>query len=144
VADGFVHRETPHPDLRPVLLVPRRVRLPTVAARQALPADVRRSDAVFNLAHASLMVIALTSDPGLLPMAMRDRLHENARMELVPEVREALEGVRRGQGIPACVSGAGPTLLAFEREGHEVMRPGDDWSVLRPGIRATGVEIVHG
>ena len=42
-------RLDPHPDLRPVVLVPERARLPTEGARRALPASVPLADAVANL-----------------------------------------------------------------------------------------------
>lgn len=140
VADAGVFRLDPHPDLRPVLLIPDLIRLPTEEARRALPAAVPRSDAVFNLAHASLLVVALTREPELLGVALRDRLHEDVRMALVPEVGDLLGRVRAA-GIPACVSGAGPTLLAFEQGARALPDPGEGWTVLRPGIRSQGVAV---
>jgi hypothetical protein len=71
---------------------------------------------------------------------MQDRLHQDARLALVPAVREVFERVRAGR-IPVCVSGAGPSLLAFELDGREVPDPGPGWRVLRPGIRTDGVRI---
>ena len=47
----------------------------------------------------------------------------------------------RAAGIPVCVSGAGPSLLAFEVDGRTVPDPGDGWTVLRPGVRASGYEV---
>ncbi len=132
---GFVHRLEPHPDLRPVICVPE-VRLSTAAARAVLNAEVSREDAVFNSAHAALMVEALTREPSLLRVALHDRLHEEARLELVPEVAEAVDGFRRA-GVPVCVSGAGPSLLAFEQDGP-IESPGAGWTLLRPGVRSAG------
>jgi homoserine kinase len=141
--NGPVHRQDPHPDLRPVVLVPERTRLATSEARSALSETVGREDAIFNAAHAALMVEALTRDPTLLWTALRDRLHQEARLALVPEIRGMFE-LLRADHVPVCISGAGPSLLAFEQDGHEVANPGEGWSLLRPGIRATGVEIVEG
>jgi hypothetical protein len=42
------------------------------------------------------------------------------------------------------VSGAGPTLLAFETEGHEVGDPGEGWRLIRVAPRRIGVEILEG
>ena len=136
--DGFVRRFQPHPDLRPVVLVPE-LKLATSEARAALEAQVSRDDAVFNLAHAALMVEALTRDPSLLTVALQDRLHERARLALVPEVEEVVEGLRRAH-VPVCVSGAGPSLLAFEHDGA-LESPGDGWTLLRPGVRSSGFEV---
>lgn len=137
---GFVHRLDPHPDLAAVVLLPERVRLATADARRALPETVARRDAVFNIGHAALTIVALTQEPDLLLVALHDRLHEDARTALVPESAGLLRELRDRQ-IPACVSGAGPSLLAFEREGHVVDALPDGWRAIRPGIRSTGAEI---
>lgn len=134
-------RITPHPDLRPVLLVPGDVRLPTAMARAALPDTVGRADAIFNVGHAALMVEALREHPSLLLEAMRDRLHEEARLAMIPEVREVVQMIRAA-GVPVCVSGAGPTLLAFAPPGTTVPDPGGAWRILEPAVRATGFEFV--
>lgn len=137
-ADGFVRRFDVHPDVRPVLLVPD-VRLPTAEARAALPEHVARADAVFNAAHAALVVEALTREPGLLGRALRDRLHQRIRLSLVPSVAEVFERLSE-EGVAVCVSGAGPTLLAFEVD-DPVPDPGPAWRVHRPGVRAAGFEV---
>jgi homoserine kinase len=136
--DGDVHRLEPHPDLRPVVLVPD-VRLPTAQARAALPETVSRTDAVFNAAHAALMVEALTRDPSLLGVALKDRLHQDARLALVPEVADVFDELRAGH-VPVCVSGAGPSLLAFDLEGAFPPAP-PGWRALRPGVRSVGFEV---
>jgi homoserine kinase len=135
-----VHRFEPHADLDPVVVVPDRLRLSTAEARAALSGTVDRRDAVFNIAHAALAVIALTREPDLLLVALHDRLHEDARVRIVPEAKELLDGLRTRQ-IPTCVSGAGPSLLAFEREGRAVDDLPSGWAALRPGVRTKGVEV---
>jgi homoserine kinase len=138
---GFVQRLDPHPALDPVVLVPRDLRLATVEARGALSDEVPRRDAVFNIGHAALAVVALTREPDLLLVALRDRLHEEARAAMVPGLAPLLDGLRDRQ-IPSCLSGAGPSVLAFEREGARIGDPPDGWDALRPGVRRTGPEIV--
>jgi homoserine kinase len=139
---GYAYRLDPHPDLDPIVLVPERLRLTTADARGALPATVDRRDAVFNIGHAALAVVALTrGDPDLLLVALHDRLHERVRGAMVPETATLLDDLRHRQ-IPSCLSGAGPSLLAFERDGHVVGDPPDGWRAIRPGIRSVGVEIV--
>ena len=140
--NGYVHRIEPHPSLSPVVFVPERFRLPTVEARNALPSSVDRRDAVFNIGHAALAVVAVErGDLALLLVALRDRLHERVRASLVPETAELLENLRREE-VPACLSGAGPSVLAFERDGYPMPDPPSGWRAIRPGIRATGVEVV--
>jgi homoserine kinase len=86
-------------------------------------------------------VHALTQDPDLLHAALQDRLHQQARLDLVPLVRTVFQELR-GRRIPICVSGSGPSLLAFESDRHPLPDPGDGWTVLRPGLRATGFEVI--
>ena len=139
--DGDVRRLDVDPAVRPVALVPLGVRLPTAEARRALPDRVDRADAIYNAAHAALVVEALTRDPSLLRDALRDRLHQEARLDLVPAVREVFRDLV-GAGIPACVSGAGPSLLAFESDGRVVPDLGEGWRVLRTAVRPTGFEVL--
>lgn len=127
-------------ELRPVALIPRHERIPTEEARRVLPAEVSREDAIFNASRAALVVHALGQRPDLLAEALEDRLHQDARLSLVPKVREVFEGLRSA-GIPVCVSGAGPTLLAFETDTTPVPNPGDGWDVKRLPPRLTGATV---
>jgi homoserine kinase len=147
--DGIVRRLDTHPDLRPVAIVPPE-RLATTEARAALAPSVPREDAVYNVAHAALVVDALTRDPSLLEGALRDRLHQDARLSLLFQRISSLDdviSVLERAHLPWCVSGAGPTLLVFDRA------PGADlsiaslgvssaWRILRLGVRASGFELV--
>ena len=144
--DGSVHRFDPHPDLRPVVVVPP-FPLPTERARAALPEQVTRTDAISNVAHAALVVQAITRDPSLLRVALRDRLHQHARLALVPDAGEVFDDLL-GRHLPVCVSGAGPSLLAFENEAGDALTLdaldlASDWRILRPGIRSRGFEVVE-
>ena len=133
-------RLEPHASLRPVALVPGEVRIPTEAARRALPTQVSMGDAVFNLRKTAEVVVAFTSDPSLLATALQDRLHQATRLELVPTVREAYERLISA-GVPVCVSGAGPTLMAFETDDVPVPDPGSGWAVLRLGVDTRGAVV---
>jgi homoserine kinase len=139
VAGEEVERLEPHPGLRPVLLIPDR-RLSTRDARAVLPETVPREVAVFNIGHAALTLARLLRDPDHLRLAMRDRIHQDARLALFPDVREVFDRLQAGN-VPVCVSGSGPSLLAFERDRYPVADPGDGWRVLRVPVRATGVEV---
>ena len=125
----------PHADLRPVLLIPLEDRLPTEDARRVLPTHVSRADATFNLSRSALLVLALTERPELLVDALEDRLHQQARLPLVPASRAVFEDLRDA-GVPVCVAGAGPTLLAFESPGRPVRDAGAAWRTHRATISA--------
>jgi homoserine kinase len=139
---GFVRRIEPHPELRPVLVIPGHLRVSTADARAALTPSVSREEAVFNVAHAALMVEALVWDPSLLSVAMRDRLHQDARLGLVPEAHDLFDRLWKAN-IPVCVSGSGPSLLAFEEESYSVPDPGNGWHVVRTSIRSGGIELLE-
>jgi homoserine kinase len=130
----------PHPSLAPVVLIPSDVRLPTEEARAALTDTIARADAVFNAAHAAASVVALTSEPALLTQTLGDRLHQDARLALVPTVKAVFDDLV-GAGVPVCVSGAGPTLLAFELPGIAVPDPGEGWRVLRVSVAPVGASV---
>jgi homoserine kinase len=142
MAGATPHRFDPHPDVRVAVLVPTHLRLSTEEARAAVPDQIQRWQAVSNIGHASLMSIAITSRPGLISAGIQDMIHEGARFALLPEtLRVAL--LVHDAGVAACLSGAGPSLLAFEVDDRVVPADlGEGWEVRRPGIRATGVEVV--
>ena len=144
VVDGeVVARFDPDPDLRPAVFVPSGARIATGEARRALPPTVPHADAASNAAHAALTAVALLHDPGLLPRAMRDRLHEDVRLSLVPEVRETFDRIRAA-GLAVCVSGSGPSLLAFERDDAVTPEPAEGWRIVRVPVRPSGRDIREG
>ena len=129
-----------HPDLRLAVLVPEHERLPTEDARRILPRQVPLADAAFNAGRAALAVLALTERPELLPEAVEDRLHQGRRLPLVPGARAMFEELRAA-GLPVCVAGAGPSLVAFEIEGRRVPDLGPGWRVLRLQPAAAGADV---
>jgi len=135
-------RLEPHPSLRLVALVPEHERLPTADARRALPREVPLVDAAFNAGRAALVVLALTERPELLPEALEDRLHQQRRLPLVPAARALFEDLRAA-GVPVCVAGAGPSLLAFESEDWRVPELGPGWRVLRLQAAAEGADVLE-
>lgn len=131
----------PSPDLRLAVLIPERERLATPAARRALPRAVPLADAAFNAGRSALALLALTERPELLPEALEDRLHQPARLPLTPGAHAVFLELKDA-GIPICVAGAGPSLLAFESDGRRVPALGSDWRILRMSPRTAGAEVV--
>jgi homoserine kinase len=87
-------------------------------------------------------MMALTSRPDLLVVALDDRLHQGARLAGVPDIAAAFSALRDA-AVAVCVSGSGPTLLAFEGPGlPDVPDLGAGWDVLRLAVRPTGAEII--
>jgi homoserine kinase len=133
-------RLAPLPGIVPVLCVPA-TPLPTVTARRVLPAQVPHADAAANSARAALLVAALTSQPDLLLAATEDFLHQGYRAAAMPGTAR-LTTALRAAGVPAVVSGAGPSVLALTVAGEPGPGPvagqvaaiaaadADDWRVL--------------
>ncbi|AHF06608.1 homoserine kinase [Desulfitobacterium metallireducens] len=113
-AKGILPRvlnENPYID---VLVVIPEFLLNTSKSRKVLTSQVSRSDAVFNIAHAGLIIEAfIRGDYTLLKEGMRDRLHQDQRAALVPGLPEALSSALNNGAYGAALSGSGPTLLAF-------------------------------
>jgi homoserine kinase len=116
-----VARLTPVAGLTPVVCVPH-APLATAETRQVLPPAVPHADAAANAARAALLIAALTGDPGLLMTGTEDFLHQPYRTAVMPATAD-LVGRLRAAGIPAVVSGAGPTVLALTVAGAH---PGPD------------------
>jgi homoserine kinase len=86
----------------------------TWAARAALPSTVPLPDAAFNVGTAAgLSVGLLTRNRVAIAAGMHDRLHEPYRSRLFPHLTPMAEAARNAGAIGACLSGAGPTILAL-------------------------------
>ena len=116
ICDGpSVHRVEPPMGLEAVLVVPHEA-VETKAARAALAATVPLNDAVFNVAHASMLTLGLaTADWDLIAAGLGDRLHQPQRAHLYPRSAELLERARDLGALGATISGAGPTVLVWCR-----------------------------
>jgi len=111
-------RLVPHPAVRPVALIPP-FQASTEQARAVLPEQVPHRDAAFTAGRAALFVAAVTGAPDLLLAGTEDRLHQPYRAPAMPD-SAALVDALRGAGLPAVVSGAGPTVLVLARSESEV------------------------
>jgi homoserine kinase len=115
--DGVARRLEPAGSLRPVVCVPR-TRQATSAARALLPEGVSLADAARNGARAAVVLAGLSGGMAFDPAAMVDLLHEPARLAAMPDSGR-LVGALRQAGIGACLSGAGPTVLAIVPSGED-------------------------
>ena len=89
----------------------------TTAARRALPDKVPHKDASFNVGRSGLLLGALaTGEYDLLRVAMQDRLHQPYRSHLIPGLEDVIEAAHSSGAYGACLSGSGPTVLAFASE----------------------------
>ncbi|MGI8845921.1 MAG: homoserine kinase [Thermoleophilaceae bacterium] len=104
-------RIEPSEGLEGVIAVPAQG-VATSRARQALPAEVPVTDATFNIAHASMLMLGLArSDFSLIARGLSDRIHQPRRAALYPRSMELLDLAPELGAIGASISGAGPTVL---------------------------------
>ncbi|MEU6037031.1 homoserine kinase [Actinomadura sp. NPDC047616] len=121
------------PKVRQVVAFVPETRLATERARGLLPETVPHADAAANAARAALLVAALTRGlgPEVLLDATEDRLHQRYRAPAMPESAALVERLR-AKGVPAVISGAGPTVLAFTTASQvDSMGPevGNGWHI---------------
>lgn len=138
-------RALPPSELRAVVAVPR-FELQTEAARAVLPEQVPHRDAVFNVGRACLVTAALMGgELCMLKSAMRDRLHQPYRASLVPGIEGVLEAAEEAGAMGACLSGAGPALLAFATDDAtniaDAMK--DAWALKNMHVETAVLRVDH-
>jgi homoserine kinase len=112
-ADGQAVRFEAPTGLEALAVIPERA-VHTQAARAALPEQVPLQDAVFNVAHASMLTLGLAlGDWDLLVRGLHDRLHQRQRASLFPRSFELAGRARDLGALGATISGAGPTVLVW-------------------------------
>ena len=89
----------------------------TSVARGLLPPTVPHADAARNAGRAALLIAALTAQgvpgrPSALLDGTEDKLHQDYRAPAMPHSHDLVTRLRAAR-VPAVVSGAGPSVLAF-------------------------------
>ena len=103
-------------DLHAVLFVPDML-TNTHESRAVLPDQISRTDAVFNIGRAALLVIALsTGRLELLKYATDDKLHQPHRAQAFKALPQLIEAALKGGAHGAFLSGAGSSVLALATE----------------------------
>jgi homoserine kinase len=142
-------RLEPLPEIKPALLIPG-APVSTEVARGLLPDLVPHADAARNAGRAALLVAALTARPDALLEATEDRLHQDYRAPAMPETCELVRRLR-ANGVPAVVSGAGPSVLVFldsgvglEKLDSTAKEAGIDWHISPLDIERQGASVTSG
>lgn len=108
----FVSIES-HPDIKFIVGIPD-FELSTESARAVLPKQLSYHDAVYNIAHLGLLIKALeTGNETWLKEALKDKLHQPYRKNLIKGYDDIYQTVIDNGGYGMVISGAGPTLLAL-------------------------------
>jgi homoserine kinase len=113
-ADGGATRFDVPAGLEGVVVMPDAPPVRTPDARAALPEQVPLADAVFNVAHASLLTLGLArGEWDLVARGLHDRLHQPPRAHLYPESLRLVERAPQLGALGATISGAGPAVLVW-------------------------------
>ncbi|WP_297740163.1 homoserine kinase [uncultured Tessaracoccus sp.] len=113
--------------------------VPTKGARAVLPERVERSDAVHQAACAATLMLALTQRPELLLRSTNDHLHQRFRADLMQPSFTLMQRLR-DVGVPATISGAGPTVFAIGTADNFAL----DFQVPAEGFRCLELPVGDG
>lgn len=117
--------------------------LSTSTARGLLPQDVPHAQAAATAGRAALLVAALASRPEWLHAATEDHLHQDYREPAMPASLALMRSLRT-DGVPAVISGAGPTVLALTDAASVadlLDRCPEGWTVHHLDVAGRGVTV---
>jgi homoserine kinase len=125
-----------HPDISPVLGIPS-TELDTHKARGLIPESIPHVDAAFNAGRSALLVAAMIGDPDFLLEATEDKLHQPFRAQAYADSMDLVAQLRQAE-IAACISGAGPTVIALSTR-DQVAQAAE--IIAKSGFTAAPVEV---
>ncbi len=106
----------------------------TKEARKKIPERIPLSDGTFNVQRVGMLMAAFAYGQNeLFREAMRDKFHQPYRKELMGPLDEVFEAAHEAGALGACISGAGPCVLAI-----------CDQSAGKAGLAMREVYRVHG
>lgn len=125
------------PDEVRVIVATPAISLATAKARAALPDQVSRADAIFNLQRVLSLVHALQHrEYDRVREAVRDRWHQPARASLVPLLGDVL-AIEDPDVLGAFLSGAGPSVALLVRRDEQRIEQMLSSLYARKGVEAT-------
>jgi homoserine kinase len=132
-----------HPDVQPVVMIATQ-ESSTELTRALLPAAVPLVDAAFTGSRTALAVHAFSRRPELLLQATEDRLHQTYRRPAYPASADLIDALR-AVGIPAMISGAGPTVLALPNGGAvPADLVGEGFTICPLAVDQSGARVITG
>ena len=145
-------RLDPRPEIQPVAFIAPGA-VSTKVARGLLPAAVPHADAARNAGRAALLIAALTARPDALLDGTEDKLHQDYRAPAMPHTHDLVTRLRAAR-VPAVVSGAGPSVLAFlteeptqdelKRLDSIAVETGIDWHISPLAVERQGASVTPG
>jgi homoserine kinase len=90
------------------------VRVPTEAARAALPKTYTLTDCIYNLSRVPILLEGLErAEARLIRAGCKDRIHQEYRLQLIPQGEEVMRfAIEQTDAVSVYISGAGPTIVA--------------------------------
>jgi homoserine kinase len=118
--DKLLHIDASVPDdLIVVVFVPD-FEMPTQESRRRLPLQFSRTDTIFNVGRAAMLIAALGAGRyDLLDEATQDRIHQPVRAQIFAGLDPIMEAAKSAGAAAAYLSGGGSTVAAFTREYEE-------------------------
>ncbi|HHH37336.1 MAG TPA: homoserine kinase [Epsilonproteobacteria bacterium] len=99
--------------LRAVLVVPDRT-ISTARSRNVLPKIYKQEETVYSLSRAAFMTGLFMSESwDLLRIASKDKLHQNRRMKMMPELFEVQRLALKHGALMSTLSGSGSTFFSL-------------------------------
>lgn len=124
----------------------------TSDARGVLPKSYSRSDAVFNISRAAMLISALNNGENeKLKAAFDDKLHQPYRKKFIHNIDEIFARSRECGSYGEFISGSGSTLLSivdennadyFKKMGEFLKELDHEWKLLELTIDNEGVSLI--
>lgn len=108
--------------------------LETKKTRAVLPDGYSRADCVYSLSRAALTFGAFATGNVSALKAVGDKLHEPYRIPLITGFDKVKAALIKAGALSVCVSGAGPTVLAFFDKAPSGIQAPAGWTVRKPDI----------
>lgn len=153
VEDGLVywHRYPISDRISFYALMPE-VRVPTEAARAALPKTYSLTDCIYNLSRVPILLEGLErADPRLIRAGCKDRIHQEYRLQLIPQGADVMRfAVEQTDAVSVYISGAGPTIVAvviddddaFGKQANAFVSGLDrTWTVRKMHVQRQGAQL---
>lgn len=96
--------------------------LSTEIARNILPKEITRKDAIFNISRAALLTSALFSNRlDLLEIATEDKIHQDYRAKFIPNLNQLFKETKKAGAYSVTISGAGSSILALTKDDKNII-----------------------
>lgn len=99
--------------LRAVLVVPNKT-ISTARSRTTLPKHYSKEETIYSLSRSSYLTALFMSESwDLLRIASKDKLHQNRRMKMMPELFDVQKVALRHGALMSTLSGSGSTFFSL-------------------------------